>query len=221
MRLMASTWSTTDTVATIAAIAQVSAAIFTGVMARRTHGLARETKRMATDTKRVADAAAAEAAATQALVAEAQIDRELAWSPFLTRSVSTSTINTSGTPGSPQGYSEVLTVSNLGKGRAVNCYYVSRRTMDNHWCWLRHPGIRSEESVPDLPASPGSGGVPWELFEPSPHDPDQTSRLDEALFCEDVFGNRTRFPIGRRGRDVSRPDDENPPAWATSALVWP
>lgn len=217
---MASSWSTTDTVATVAAVAQVSAAIFTGVMAKRTHGLATETRKMATDTKRVADATAAEAAATQALVSETQIDRELAWSPFLTRNVSTSTINTAGTPGSPLGYSEVVTLANLGKGRAVNCYYVFRRTTNNHWCWLRHPGLASEESIADIPASPGTGDVPWELFEPSPHDPDQTSRLEGALFCEDVFGNRIRFPIGRRGRDVSRPTDENPPAWARSAVIW-
>lgn len=217
---MASTWTTTDTVATIAALAQVSAAVFTAVMAKRTHGLASETKRMAEETQRVADATSAEAQATQALVAEAQLDRELSWSPHLTRSVITATINTSGTPGSPTGYSEVLTLSNLGKGQAISCYYVMRRTMDNHWCELRHHGLPGGEAAQELHASPGEGDPPWELLNPSPRDSDQTARLIGALFCEDALGNRFRFPIGRKGRDVSRPGDERSPEWATSHLIW-
>lgn len=106
---MASTWSTADTVATIAAGAQVSAAIFTGVMARRTHGLATQTERMAAETKRVADATDLQARATETRVAEAQLDRELSLCPYLTRTVITSTINTSGTLGSRLGYSETIT----------------------------------------------------------------------------------------------------------------
>jgi hypothetical protein len=218
---MGGTWSTTDTVATIAAVAQVSAAIFTGVMAKRTHGLATETRQMAEETKRIADATDLQAKATEALVSEAQLDREVSWSPYLTRNVITTTINTSGTPGSPKGYSEQITLSNLGGGQAMSCYYVSRRSTDNYWCWLRHDGLTGGESVPDLPVSPGDGDPPWELLQPSPLDPDQNARLVGALFCEDVFGNRIRFPIGRRGRDVSRPEDGHRPAWATSPLVWP
>jgi hypothetical protein len=217
---MASTWSTTDTVATIAAVAQVSAAIFTGVMARRTHGLATETEKMAAETKRVANATDLQAKATETLVAEAQLDRELSWSPYLTRTVITSTINASGTPGSPLGYSETITLSNLGKGQAVNCFYVSRRRTDNYWCSLRYPGLAGGESVSELPVGPGDGDLPGELLEASPHDPDQTEQFDAAIFCEDAFGNRIRFPIGRRGRDLSRPDDAMRPAWATSRVIW-
>lgn len=192
------------------------------IMSRTPHGVVTETHKVAHTTKRVADAAASGPVTTQALITGdgAQTDRELAWSPLLTRSVTASTINTSGMPGSPPGYSEVITLSNLGKGPALNCYYVFRRKTDNYWCWLRHPGVPAEETIPDLHASPGSGDVPWELFVPSPLDLDQTSRLEGALFCEDVFGNRIRFPVERRGRDVSCSDEENPPAWATSALVW-
>lgn|GEM_PF-4796593 len=214
------TWSTTDTVATIAAVAQVSAAVFTGVMARRTHGLATETRHMAEETKRAANAAETQARATEALVAEAQLDREASWSPHLTRNVITSTINTSGTPGSPLGYSEKVVLTNVGRGQAVTCAYVSRRTTDNYWCWLRHPGLAGGESAGELSASPGQGDPPWELLAPSLHDPDQTARLEGALFCEDVFGNRIRFPIGRRGRDISRPDDASRPEWATSPVIW-
>lgn len=214
-------WTTTETVATIAAAAQVSAAVFTGVMARRTHGLATETKAMAEEAQRAANAAEVQAKATEALVAEAQLDREASWSPYLTRNVIENTINTSGTAGSPLGYSEKLTVANVGRGQAVNCAYVFRRSTDNYWCWLRHPGLSGGESAGELHASPGSGDPPWELLQPSLHDPDQTARLEGALFCEDVFGNRIRFPIGRRGRDVSRPEDERRPAWATSAMLWP
>jgi hypothetical protein len=58
------------------------------------------------------------------------------------------------------------------------------------------------------------------LLEPSLHNPDQTEQLDGAIFCEDVFGNRIRFPIGRRGRDLSRQDDATRPAWATSRVIW-
>lgn len=216
-------WSTTDTVATIAAVAQVSAAVFTGVMARRTHGLATETRQMAEETKRAADAAETQSIATQSLVAEAQLEREAAWSPHLTRNVVTSTMNPSGEANrqGPPGYSEKVILTNVGRGQAVNCAYVFRRTSDNHWCSLRHPGLAGGDSASEAMASPGQGDPPWELFTPSPHDPDQTARLQGALFCEDVFGNRIRFPIGRRGRDVSRPDDERRPAWATSPVIWP
>jgi hypothetical protein len=47
-------WSTTDTVATVAAAAQVSAAVFTGVMAKRTHDLAKKTGSVATAANREA-----------------------------------------------------------------------------------------------------------------------------------------------------------------------
>lgn len=221
MRRMA--WSTTDTVATIAAVAQVSAAVFTGVMARRTHGLGTQTKAMAEETQRAANAAEQQAKATEALVAEAQLDREASWSPNLTRNVVTSTMNPTEEANrqGPPGYSEKVTLTNVGRGQAVNCTYVFRRSGDNYWCILRHPGLSGGDSASELAASPGKGNPPWELLEPSPHDPDQTARLQGALFCEDVFGNRIRFPIGRRGRDVSRPEDEHRPAWATSPVIWP
>lgn len=219
MRPMA--WSTSDIAVTIAAVAQIAAAIFTAVMAFRTHGLATETKAMAEETRRAANAAETQAKATEVLVAEAQFDRELSWSPYLTLSVIGSAVNSSGTPGNPLGYSEKLTLSNVGRGQAVNCAYVSRNLTDNYWCLLRHSGLPGGESSGDLTAWPGNGDLPWVLFEPSPLDPDQTARLKGALFCEDVFGNRIRFPIGRRGRDISRPEDENPPAWAMSPFIWP
>ena len=114
----------------------------------------------------------------------------------------------------------MLTLSNLGKGKAISCYYVMRRTMDNHWCWLRHPGLSGGETAQELHASPGQGDPPWELLEPSPQDRDQTARLEGALFCEDALGNRFRFPFGRKGRDVSRLNDEDRPAWAMAHLVW-
>ncbi|WP_415853598.1 hypothetical protein [Sinomonas sp. G460-2] len=214
-------WSTSDTVATIAAIAQVSAAVFTAVMARRTHGLATETAEMAKETQRAANAAETQAKATETLVAEAQLDREASWSPYLTSNVITATNNASGAPGSPQGYSQTLTLTNLGRGQAMNCAYVARPANDSQWCWIRHPGLAGGDSADELTAHPGDGEPPWELLDPSPHDPDQTARLEGALFCEDVFGNRIRFPIGRRGRDICRPEDDHPPAWATSPRIWP
>ena len=220
--MIAGSWSTTDTVTTIAAVAQVSAAIFTGIMARRTHDLAKKTKKMVTETKRVADATDMQAKATQTLVVEAQIDRELSWSPYLIGSVKGSSINSSPmlVGGNLPGYTEQVTLYNAGSGQAVNCYYISRRSTDNYWCWLRQESLAGNESVSDLQALPGTDDLPWDLLKPSLTDPDQTAYLQGALFCEDVFGNRIRFHIGRRGRDVSHPEDEDRPAWATSALVW-
>ncbi len=85
-------WTTTDTVATaaaVAAVAQISAALFTGVMAKRTHELSAKTEsmavateKMAAETKRAADATAREAGATEALAEEALRDRR----PILVRS---------------------------------------------------------------------------------------------------------------------------------------
>ena len=59
------TWSLADTVVTIAACAQIAVAIFTGVMARRTHGLATETHDMVVEARRQADAT--EAAVAQSI----------------------------------------------------------------------------------------------------------------------------------------------------------
>jgi hypothetical protein len=108
-------------------------------------------------------------------------------------------------------------MTNIGRGQAVDCYYVSRQDAD--WCWSRNPGLSGEERAV-FNASPGSGEIPWELLSPSPHDADQTTRLPAPMFCKDIFGNRIRFLVGREGRDVHHPDDPNPPAWATSPIVW-
>ena len=132
-----------------------------GLMARRMRGLTTETKEMAAETRRIADATDLQAKAAEALVTEAQLDREASRSPYLTRNMITSTINTSGTPGNPKGYSEKITLSNVGGDQAVSCNYVSRRSTDNYWCWLRHPGLAASESVHELAASPGDGDPPW------------------------------------------------------------
>jgi len=125
----------------------------------RAHGLATQTKAMAEETQRAANAAEVQAKATEVLVAEAQLDREASWSPYLTRNVITATMNPSGQPNrqGPPGYSEKITLANVGRGQAVNCSYVFRRSTDNYWCMLRHPGLSGGDSASELAASPGNG----------------------------------------------------------------
>ena len=106
-------WSTADTVQTVAAGAQVVAAGFTLTLALMTKGLATKTKQMAEatknmadETRRVADSSAVEAEATKALVVEAQKDRALSWSPYLSRVVLSDIANASG---EPLGLNQVIT----------------------------------------------------------------------------------------------------------------
>lgn len=219
-------WSTTDTVATaatVAALAQVSAAVFTAVMAGRTHDLAAKTKemaaateKMAAETKRVADASAVEAEATKQLVTEAQQDRALLWSPFLTTIIHNNNTNTL-TP--PLGLNQTITLVNLGNGQATRCSSFACEPTDvNLWCFLKHPGLRGTETI-DLVAEPRYANVPMDLLQLTPHET-QVDPPWAALFCEDILGNRLRFLPGRWGRDSWHEGDHPVSAWAIHPLLW-
>jgi len=162
---------------------------------------------------RVAAAAEEHVDATIDLVREQQYDRELVFSPMVAPNVSRGQVEGDGA-GRP--YTQWLTFSNVGKGPALNLYYIG--TDGNSWCWLRHPGLGAEQMTTDqFMTSPEQGEPPWELLEPGPTDDEKNNRLGNAVFCEDVMGNRIRFG---RTRDVSRLGDENQPAWAKSPIVW-
>jgi hypothetical protein len=196
----------------VGAIAQVAAAAFTGVMAQKTHDLATKTSDMANETKRAAAATEVESEATRALVEESRLDREVSWSPFLAVRVKKKR---------PLTFSvEVVKITNFGRGPALNGIYVSR-IEGIEWCWAPFDGIAGEGGSRVLTTIRENGNFPAELLGPSPGDPDQTSRFVEAVLCEDVFGNRIRFAIGRTGRDVSRRTDANRPAWAGTVRVKP
>ncbi len=187
--------------------------VLNGVLAIAATATAVAAVRTIKSSNRVAKAAEKQVEATNELVRESQFDRELAWSPMVAVTVVRGQMDAGGVPGR---YERVVTITNLGKGIASECYYIARD--GESWCWLQHLGLKGEETTPmPLTTLPGSGDAPWELLEPGPTDKDQNDRLADAFFCKDVFGNRIRFG---RTRDVSRPGDENPPAWAPSPIVW-
>ncbi len=218
-------WSTADTVQTVAAGAQVVAAGFTLTLALMTKGLATKTKQMAEatknmadETRRVADSSAVEAEATKALVVEAQKDRALSWSPYLSRVVLSDIANASG---EPLGLNQVITLSNLGKGQALRCTYVAFESSDiKLWCIAQLPGLRAEETVAGLVATPQYGQAPTYLLRRMPDDNGQIDPPLAVLICEDVFGNRHRFLADRFGRDTWHPGDTPVPTWAISPLLW-
>lgn len=142
-------WTAADTVETVAAVAEALVAAGTGVLALKTHGLAAQTENMAAETKRVADA-------TENLVREAQLDRELYWSPFLLRADRLETVdNPAGNVRYPQGYSEKIRVANVGKGQALDCVYVSRKPTDvSRWCYAGLPALAGGESTEVVQAGP-------------------------------------------------------------------
>jgi hypothetical protein len=190
-----------------AAISQFVAALFTG-------GMAYATVRMARKTAQVATATEEEAQATRALVDHSQRELELSWSPLLVVKREKQGIG---------GTAARVEITNLGRGPAINGLYVSR-VEGVAWRWTIFDGIEGEGGKRTLemiePPKPGTD-LPWELLEPSPQDSDQTSRLTDAVFCEDVFGNRIRFAVGRTGREVSRRTDANRPGWAGKVRVGP
>jgi hypothetical protein len=138
---------TTDTVATVAAVAQLFAAAFTGLMAKRTHDLAGEkrsmavaTKPMADETRRAAGATAREASATETLAGEgAQRDRR----PVLIRPSFAATSKRN-PPRGTVGYSEAVTLTNLGRGPAFNCLSV-HAVNDAHWCFAPLSGLAGND----------------------------------------------------------------------------
>lgn len=191
-----------------AAISQFVAAIFTG-------GMAYATVRMARKTAQVATATEEEAQATRALVDHSQRELEMSWSPFLV--VKIERLGGDGT-------AEKVEITNLGRGPAINGLYVSR-VEGVAWRWTIFDGIEGEggkRTLATIDSRLGGGkDPPWELLGPSLQDSDQTSRLTAAVFCEDVFGNRIRFAVGRTGREVSRRTDANRPEWAGQVRVSP
>jgi hypothetical protein len=231
-------WSTADTVETIAAVAEVLAAGFTAAMAWMTRRLARETKAMAAgtealanqtrdmavatrdmavETRRVAESSEREATATETLVDEAQQDRSLSWSPYLTRTVIHHVPNA---VGNPLGLNEKITLTNLGKGQALRCYYFACEPENTTlWCYATHPGLTGDQSV-ELVAVAQSGMTPMHLLQMVPHDDGRVDAPFAALFCEDVFGNRIRFLPGRTGREIWRPGEAPVPDWAVAPLLW-
>lgn len=209
-------WTTTDTVATVAAVAQVSAAAFTGLMAKRTHDLAAETRSMAAatramaeETKSAASATAREAKATETLAEEALRDRR----PVLVRTSMRGT-STPSAPRGPERYSETVAVTNFGRGPAFDCLYV-HVVDDLTWCFDRLYGLAGDAKS-EREVFLGTGAPPWELFPVE----QRFSAGAAVLLCEDVLGNRLRFLMGRRDPDIWRPSDGKAPEWASSKFAW-
>lgn len=191
----------------------------TRVLARKTAALATETSNMVLATKDVVTETQRVAIATENLVTEAQTDRELAWSPYLTVTVIESRISLQQPP---VGFSQKVTIANVGKGWAVHCCYIAIHSgNDNFWCMSRLDAIGGDTTICDLvvPAVQDKR-PPTEVLELGAHDDGRTDPPWSALFCEDVFGNRLRFVVGRWGRDVWSPGKPNPPRWAVDPVLW-
>jgi hypothetical protein len=212
-------------VTTVAAAAQVSAAIFTGVMAARTHRLADETKEMAGETKRVAESTERQAKATEDLVTESQQDRVLSWSPYPVFVLNGSALNeVEDAPGplpAGRGLAQQITINNVGRGHAQRCYYFAcERTNVNFWCFARVDAIRGEGTTGPINTTPQYSQTPTYLLELMPYEKGRVGESWTALLCEDVLGNRIRFIGDDWSRNVWRVGDPDPPQWAISPLLW-
>jgi hypothetical protein len=186
-----------------------------------TRGMAEATKAMATETARVAQASESEAEATKALIGEAQQDRALSWSPYLTGQVIESTTRHEADSHGPRGLSQKVLLTNLGKGPARRCFYFACDPSNvGFWCTAQHPGLRGDETIELRASAPQTGETPMYLLHLRPHDQGNVPAPFAAMFCEDVFGNRIRFIEGRWGRDIWHPGDDYSPTWATTPLLW-
>lgn len=205
-------WTNADTVETAAAAAGLLVALGTGALAWKTHNLAGETRKMADETRRIAEATEVQAATGKDLIREAQMDRELAWSPFLVvAEIVTAT-------SSADSYSQSIRVSNVGRGQALDCVYVARLPSDvSKWCYWRGMGLGGGQSTEEVPAGPGKT-YPLEVFDWSPGDAGPA--FHAVLLCRDVFGNYLRFPVGRDFRDRWREGDLPVPNWVSNLRAW-
>ena len=206
----------TDAWVIFGAWATVGAAIATAVMAYLTRSVATSTREEAAETRRLAQ--------------QAQEDRELTWRPILgARWVREETMSEEvRIPGH-------WMITNVGSGPGLNCRVSAQphRFSKDKDAWSLS-GAVNVAAGGEAPAARVEHGlpIPAELFA-HPEAADEasaaTGKVIVALFCEDIFGTRYRFPNLDLGPDSARypgerhrPDEEGCPPWVTSEILsWP
>jgi hypothetical protein len=210
----------------VAAAAQVSAAIFTAVMAKRTHELATKTGSMAEASNNMAAAASKEADAVVAqgevlerqanamaqLAEEARRDRELAWQPLLALEHLGGETQT----GTARRTSFHVRVTNVGNGPALSCSIYAN--YEGHWgSWNRFP-LKPGEQRDRAIHLDSAIAFPAELLAAKPGTQRPPAiRMTQlppefVAVCTDALGRRWRFFPGLPGETVAA-DDLDPPPW--------
>ena len=213
MSLTPSDWATV-----IAAAASAAVAVLTGALAWSTRSMAR---------------------ATQDEVIAGRIERELAWRPHITfddigpsASIIVDDYGTQTVVRDEKRFNAYTT--NIGTGPALHCIIVF------HCDPAKFEGASVIQSKPtDFPGR--SDGKPIKLakIKGAPLDEILTPvRIENsvnvpvtgAAFCQDIFGNRARFPFGGDGLNkiiwyppewCRTSEGGSRPAWANSEWLWP
>jgi hypothetical protein len=183
---------------------------------------------MAYLTRKVATATNEEAAETRRLAQQQQDDRELAWRPVLGIRFERVTNEA----GAVFRYAGGWYITNVGSGPGINCRFVRRSPEPNALEWQVSrvvnvsPGGEAQISIVD-----GDPPIPDDLFVAPESTDAEMGQISSAVFCEDIFGARYRFPFLDHGREsVPYPGERHRildlatvcPAWVTNLqLGWP
>ncbi len=150
----------------------------------------------------------ASALAARRTVDELQRDRDLSWQPYLVA-------------GTQRGFATLAeaTVTNIGRGPALNCVYAERRA--NQWA-RTSPGTvfaLAPNEQKKMYTIEVEGRPPPALFESERILPVDRRDAVGVMFCQDVLGDKLfRFVSYRPGYDVWRAS-ESPPLWAQDLVA--
>jgi hypothetical protein len=183
---------------------------------------------MAYLTRRVAIATNEEATQTRIVAQQQQAERELTWRPVL--GIRWESVRSEG-GGARIDYSGGWLITNVGSGPGINCRFVERLIdTDPPAGWRLSAAVNvPQSSETRIGLGNCEPPIPDELFvAPEKADPG-AGPVRIAVFCEDIFGARFRFPIidieddnvlypGER----HRLEEEEAPEWVTNPLLgWP
>ncbi len=198
----------------IAAVATLSLAGVTALMAKRTHEVAEKTEGLVEVSVRHAEA-------TEQLAEAARTDRELAWRPQL---------GIISTERRGDGFS--CTIRNTGPGPASQVMCL-RREMENIGNWWMIP-FNNMVAGEDQTSGAGKWSDGGSLYSPFdvPGDFGPQEAVTMVVLCSDVLGRRFRWayaesvaPDQRRifralPAEACHEDFQPLPAWAQEPLIW-
>lgn len=209
--MLATNWTAVGGIAQLgAAAATVLLAVFTAVMARRTHIVANE---------------------AQSEVNEMRIDRQFQWQPQM--ELQNLSVSANEIPGSPE-FTFRFSVRNNGAGPALQVSVAARATESSMSNWIveRLEDIRPGEVRTVQADSVAGGPLVQQFADPNkfkPHIVNSTLRefVCTAVFCTDVLGRQYRFLFTSTGdaigtvhtnrlfpAEIVEVDEKERPSWA-------
>jgi hypothetical protein len=190
--------------ATIVLAGVAAAALIANVIALRVSNkavaaatrAAEATEKAAASAETSVDAAVREAKASEAVIEEMRIDRELAWRPYLSTQLN---LSYQPTPEQP----EMHNLTNHGRGPAINC----RLAIRVGGSWKLNSGhivTLAPSQTAEVVVQHQATATPPDIFPELARGSAAPDRV-VVLMCEDQFGNQLIFRPPEAGGEIWRP----------------